>query len=250
MAKHKTIIITGGSRGIGRAVALLAGQRGWSVAVNYQRDERSAAEVVQQIITAGGRAEAIKGDVQDPADMAGLFERAEAAFGRVDGLVANAGVTAPLSKLADMDIERIERLIGVNLMGAIICAREAARRFGRPKAEAAGAIVFLSSAAARLGSANEFVDYAATKGAIDTLTKGLSIELAAENIRVNAVRPGLIATEMHASGGVPDRAERLGRNVPMGRPGRADEVAQAIIWLLSDEASYVTGAVLDVTGGR
>lgn len=247
----KTILITGASRGIGRATAIAASARGWSVGVNYARDEQAALEVVKTIAGAGGRAVALKGDVSNEDDVAGMFEALANALGPVTDVVVNAGIVAPTAKLADMDVERMRRIFEVNTLGACITAREAARRLSTDRGGAGGSIVFVSSAAARLGSANLYVDYAASKGAIDTLTRGLSIELATEGVRVNAIRPGLIETDIHASGGEPDRAHTLGATAPMGRAGRPEEVASAIVWLLDDDAaSYVTGAILDVSGGR
>ncbi len=247
----KAILITGGSRGIGRAAAVMAGRRGWSVAVNYVGNEAAAADTVAQVTAAGGRAVAVRGDVAVEADVLAMFDATQNAFGPLDGLVNNAGIVALGQKLADMPAERLKRVFDTNVFGAYLCAREAARRMSRSAGGRGGAIVNLSSAAARLGSPNEYVDYAGSKAAIDAMTIGLSKELGPEGIRVNAIRPGLIDTEIHASSGSPDRAYRLASQVPMGRPGTADEVAQTIIWLLDETTSgYVNGAIIDVTGGR
>ncbi|MGD0723276.1 MAG: SDR family oxidoreductase [Roseiarcus sp.] len=246
----RTILITGASRGIGRAAALLAGRRGWSVGVTYRDDEASAAAVVEAIERTGGRAVALRGDVAVEADVLAMFEGAVRALGELDGVVANAGIVAPSARLVDMSVERMRRVFEVNILGAYVCAREAARRLSRSRGGRGGSIVLVSSAAARLGSPDLYVDYPGSKGAIDTLTLGLSKELGPEGVRVNAVRPGLIETDIHASGGEPDRARTLGATAPLGRPGRPEEIAEAIVWLLSDAASYTTGALLDVAGGR
>ena len=201
------------------------------------------------IVAAGGKAKAIQGDVANEADVIAMFKQTEE-LGPLDGLVVNAGIVAPASKLMDIDTERLKRMFDVNILGAYVCAREGVRRMARSRGGKGGSIVILSSAAARLGGPSEYVDYAGSKGAMDTLTIGLSKEVGPEGIRVNAVRPGLIETDIHASGGQPDRAQRLGVTAPLGRPGTADEVGESIVWLLSDAASYVTGALLDVTGGR
>lgn len=245
----KTILITGASRGIGRAAAILAGQKGWSVGVNYIGNKAAADDVVAAVMAAGGKAKAIQGDVANEADVIAMFRQTEE-LGPLDGLVVNAGIVAPASKLMDIDTERLKRMFDVNILGAYICAREGVRRMARSRGGKGGSIVILSSAAARLGGPSEYVDYAGSKGAMDTLTIGLSKEVGPEGIRVNAIRPGLIETDIHASGGQPDRAQRLGVTAPLGRPGTADEVGESIVWLLSDAASYVTGALLDVTGGR
>ena len=246
----KTILITGGSRGIGQATALLAAARGWSVAVNFVRDEVAAGQTVTAVEAAGGRAIAVQGDVSIERDVVELFDAAEAALGPLDGVVNNAGIVAPASTLAEMSAARLERMFTVNVFGAYLCAREAARRLAANGRESGGSIVNVSSAAARLGAPNEYVDYAGSKAAVDTMTIGLAKELGPLGVRVNAVRPGLIETDIHASGGQPDRAQRLGATTPLGRSGQPSEVAEAIIWLLSDASSYVTGALLDVAAGR
>jgi NAD(P)-dependent dehydrogenase (short-subunit alcohol dehydrogenase family) len=228
----KTILITGASRGIGRAAAIAACARGWAVGVNYAADETAALEVVEKIARAGGRAVAVRGDVSVEDDVVAMFEGTQRALGPISGVVVNAGIVAPTAKLVDMSVERMRRVFEVNVLGAYITAREAARRMSKSRGGAGGAIVLISSAAARLGSANLYVDYAGSKGAIDTLTHGLAAELAPEGIRVNGIRPGLIETDIHASGGEPDRAFTLGATAPMGRPGKPEEVAAAIAWLL------------------
>lgn len=250
MDEAKAILITGASRGIGRAAALLASARGWSVGVNYARDEAAAHEVVEEIARAGGKAVALRGDVSNEEDVASMFDGATRALGPLSGVVANAGIVAPAARLADMSAERMRRVLEVNVLGAFLTAREAARRLSTSLGGDGGSLVLISSAAARLGSPGLYVDYASSKGAIDALTLGLSKELAGEGVRVNAVRPGLVDTDIHASGGEPDRAFRLGATTPMGRPGKPEEVAEAIVWLLDDASSYVTGALLDVAGGR
>ncbi|MGP8439880.1 SDR family oxidoreductase [Paraburkholderia fungorum] len=246
----KAVLITGGSRGIGRATARLLGARGWSVGVNYAQNIAAARETVADVERAGGQALAIGGDVASEAEVIAMFDALQQKFGRLDALVNNAGIVAPSSQLADMDLARLKRMFDVNVLGAYLCAREAARRMSTARGGAGGVIVNISSAAARLGSPNEYIDYAGSKGAVDTLTIGLAKELGPQGVRVNAVRPGLIDTDIHASGGKPERAAQLGATTPLGRPGSADEVAESIVWLLSDAASYVTGALLDVTGGR
>jgi NAD(P)-dependent dehydrogenase (short-subunit alcohol dehydrogenase family) len=246
----KRILVTGGSRGIGRAVALRAAALGWSVAVGFREDRAAAEAIVASVEAAGGRAVALAGDVTVEPDVIATFDGAEAALGRLDGVVVNAGVVGPSLQLADMGTERLQRTIDVNVVGALLCAREAARRLAVSRGGAGGSIVLVSSAAARLGSPNEYVDYAASKGAVDTLCIGLAPELAADGVRVNAVRPGVIETEIHARAGQPDRAQRLASQIPIGRPGTPAEVAEAIVWLLGDAASYTTGALLDVAGGR
>ena len=246
----KVILITGGSRGIGRATAVLAGSRGWKIGVNFAGDAEAARRTVADVKNAGGQATPIRGDVSREDEVIAMFDAVQRAFGALDGLVNNAGIVAPALPLAEMSAERLARVFAVNVYGAYLCAREAARRMSTGRGGGGGAVVNVSSAAARLGSPNEYVDYAGSKGAIDTMTTGLSKELGSQGIRVNAVRPGLIDTEIHASGGRPDRAATLGVTTPLGRAGAADEVAEAIVWLLSDAASYVSGALLDVSGGR
>jgi NAD(P)-dependent dehydrogenase (short-subunit alcohol dehydrogenase family) len=241
------LVITGGSRGIGAATARLAAQRGWDVCVGYRRDGEAARAVVADCRARGAGALAVPVDVAVEADVVNLFTRAEAELGPVRGLVNNAGIVASRSRVADLDAARIERMLAVNVLGALLAAREAVRRM---TASGGGAIVNVSSRAAALGSAGEYVDYAASKAAVDTMTVGLAREVAADGIRVNAVRPGLIDTDIHASGGQPDRLARMAPTVPMRRAGQADEVAAAILWLLSAEASYVTATLLDVSGGR
>ena len=246
----KALLVTGASRGIGRACALLAGRNGWAVGVNYREDAKAADAVVEAIVKGGGRSVALKGDVAVEADVLGMFDAATKALGPLIAVIANAGIVAPTAKLAEMSVERMRRVFEVNVLGAYLTAREATRRMSKSFGGAGGSIVMMSSAAARLGSPNLYVDYAGSKGAIDTLTLGLAKELGAEGVRVNAIRPGLIDTDIHASGGEPDRARILGATAPMGRPGTAEEIAEAAVWLISDAASYVTGALLDVAGGR
>jgi NAD(P)-dependent dehydrogenase (short-subunit alcohol dehydrogenase family) len=246
----KNVLITGGSRGIGRATALLCAKNGWPVSLNYVQDEKAAAATVSAVEAAGGKARSIKADVVVESEVIALFDAAEKAFGKLDGVVINAGIVAPSLQLADMSAERLHKMFEVNVFGAYLCARECARRMSTDRGGRGGSVVLVSSAASRLGSPFEFVDYAGSKGAIDTLAIGLAKELGKQGVRVNAVRPGLIDTEIHASAGQPDRAHRLGSAAPLGRAGRAEEVAAAIVWLLSDAASYTTGALLDVAGGR
>ena len=243
-------LITGASRGIGAATALLAARQGWDVAVNYSANEGAARKVVQAVQALGRRAIAVQADVADEAQVLAMFARVDAELGRITALVNNAGVVDRAQRLQDMDLARWRRMFDINVIGSFICAREAVRRMSTAEGGAGGSIVNVSSRAACLGSANQYVDYAAAKAAIDTMTLGLSHEVASQGIRVNAVRPGLIETDIHASGGQPDRIARLASGVPMGRGGTANEVAEAICWLMSDKSSYSTGAIIDVSGGR
>jgi NAD(P)-dependent dehydrogenase (short-subunit alcohol dehydrogenase family) len=247
---NRVLLVTGGSRGIGAACARLAARQGWDVAVNYSRDAAAATAVVQQVQAEGRRALALQADVADEAQVLAMFAAVDAQLGPLAGLVNNAGVVDMAQRVDEMSLARLQRMFGINVIGSMLCAREAVRRMSTRHGGAGGAIVNLSSAAARLGSPGQYVDYAAAKGAIDSFTLGLAREVGAEGVRVNAVRPGLIETDIHASGGQPDRARQLAPQVPMQRTGSADEVAAAVVWLLSDAASYTTGAVLDVTGGR
>jgi len=244
------VLITGGSRGIGAATALLAAQHGYAVAVNYAHNSLAADEVVRQIRASGGTAITVQADVAVEAQVMAMFDKVDAKLGTLTCLVNNAGVVDATARLDAMDGVRLQRMFATNVLGSLVCAREAVKRMSTRHGGAGGSIVNLSSAAARTGGAGQYVDYAASKGAIDTFTVGLAREVATEGIRVNAVRPGIIDTEIHASGGQPDRARQMAPQVPMQRAGTALEVAQAILWLMSDAASYTTGAVVDVTGGR
>ena len=246
----KSILITGASRGIGRATAIVAARLGWRIGINYAGDVAAAQATLAAVRAAGSDGALVRGDVASEADVITLFDATIKAFGRLDGLVNNAGIIASHSKLADMDLARMRRVFDVNVLGAYLCAREAARRMGRSRGGQGGSIVNLSSVAARLGAPGEYLDYAGSKGAVDTLTIGLAKELAPDGIRVNAVRPGIIETDIHASGGKPQRAAQLGPSVPIGRAGTAEEVGEVIVWLMSDAASYVVGAIVDVAGGR
>ena len=246
----KVLLVTGGSRGIGAATARLAAAQGWAVAVNYTANSLAADEVVRAIRATGGTAMAVQADVADEAQVLRMFEHIDAKFGRLTGLVNNAGVVDRGQPVAEHSVARWRRMFDINVIGSLLCAREAVRRMGTAYGGAGGSIVNLSSAAARLGSPNEYVDYAAAKAAIDAFTIGLAKEVAPQGIRVNAVRPGLIDTEIHASGGRPNRVEELKAGVPLGRGGTADEVAEVIVWLLSEAASYTTMSLIDVSGAR
>ncbi|MDO9298208.1 SDR family oxidoreductase [Bradyrhizobium sp.] len=245
----RVVIITGGSRGIGRATAIAAAARGFRVVVGYASNEAAARQVVAAIEGRNGKAIAVKCDVGDEHDILAMFKAADG-FGTLGALVNNAGIVGTTSRVDEMSAERIQRMMAVNVTGSILCAREAVKRMSTRHGGQGGVIVNLSSVAAKLGSPNTYVDYAASKGAIDSFTIGLGHEVAGEGIRVAAIRPGLIDTEIHASGGDPDRAHRLATGVPMKRVGTSDEIASAIVWLMSDDASYVTSAILDVSGGR
>jgi NAD(P)-dependent dehydrogenase (short-subunit alcohol dehydrogenase family) len=245
----KVVVITGGSRGIGRATTVAAAARGFRIVVGYASNEAAANAVVAEIAGRNGKAIAVKCDVALESDILALFEAADR-FGTLGALVNNAGIVGPSQRVEDMPAERIQRMMAVNVTGSILCAREAVKRMSTRNGGKGGVIVNLSSVAAKLGSPNTYVDYAASKGAIDSFTVGLGYEVAGEGIRVAAIRPGLIDTDIHASGGEPDRAHRLAHMVPMKRVGTADEIANAIVWLMSDDASYVTSAILDVSGGR
>ena len=247
---QQVLLITGGSRGIGAATALLAAQRGFAVAVNYAANSLAADEVVRGIRAGGGTAIAVQADVGDEAQVLAMFAHVDAKLGRLTALVNNAGVVDMRSRVDEMSVARLERMFRINVIGSFVCAREAVRRMSTRHGGSGGTIVNVSSAAARLGSPGQYVDYAASKGAIDTFTVGLAKEVADEGIRVNAVRPGLIETDIHASGGMPERAAALAPTVPMKRTGTPEEIAGAIVWLLSPEASYTTAALLDVAGGR
>ncbi|MBA2352061.1 MAG: SDR family oxidoreductase [Burkholderiales bacterium] len=244
------ILITGGSGGIGAATAFLAARRGYTVCINYLRNRGAAEALVEQIRRDGGDAIAIGADISLEADVQRLFETIDESLGRITALVNNAGILEAQMRVEEMDADRLRRIFATNVIGSFLCARQAVRRMSAKHGGAGGAIVNVSSAASRIGAPGEYVDYAASKGAIDTMTVGLAREVAAEGIRVNAVRPGLIYTDIHASGGEPQRIDRLKDSIPMRRGGWPDEVANAILWLLSDQASYVNGAIVDVTGGR
>ena len=250
MDKQQVVLVTGGGRGIGAATALLAARQGWAVAVNYASNAAAAESVVQQIRAAGGRAVALQADVAIEAQIVRLFQQVDAQLGPLAALVNNAGVVDVAARVDGMDAARLARMFNVNVIGSFLCAREAVKRMSTRYGGAGGSIVNLGSAAARIGSPGQYVDYAATKAAIDTFTLGLAKEVATEGIRVNAVRPGIIATEIHASGGQPNRANEVAPQVPMQRPGTADEVAQAVWWLMSGASSYTTGSLIDVAGGR
>jgi NAD(P)-dependent dehydrogenase (short-subunit alcohol dehydrogenase family) len=247
---HGVALITGASRGIGAATAKLAAARGFAVCVNYARDEAAARGVVAAIERAGGRALALQADVARESEVVRLFAECDAKLGRVSALVNNAGVCAVQARVDAMDEERLRWVLGVNVVGPFLCAREALKRMSTRHGGSGGAIVNLSSGASRLGSPHEFVDYAASKGALDTFTLGLAREVASESVRVNAVRAGLVVTDIHASTGEPRRPDRIAPTIPMQRAGTPEEIAEAVVWLLSPAASYVTGALLDVTGGR
>ena len=244
------VLITGGSRGIGAATALLAARKGYAVAVNYTSNSLAADEVVRQIRDGGGSAITVQADVAVESQVLAMFDKIDAKLGPLSSLVNNAGVVDVACRVDTMTVERLQRMFTTNIIGSFVCAREAVKRMSTRHGGSGGSIVNVSSAASRVGSPGQYVDYAASKGAIDTFTLGLAKEVAAEGIRVNAVRPGIIATDIHARGGEPDRAQRLATQLPMQRPGTALEVAQAIVWLMGVDASYTTGALLDVSGGR
>jgi len=247
---NRVAIITGGGRGIGAATARMLAQRGYDLCINYRQDRSAAEQLVTELAALGVRALAVQADIAVEGEVVRLFQQVDRELGLIGALVNNAGMLLPQMKLEQMSAERINRIFATNVTGTFLCCREAVRRMARSQGGRGGAIVNVSSVAARLGSPNEYIDYAASKGAIDTLTRGLSVEVAAEGIRVNCVRPGFIDTRMHADGGEPDRIARVSPNIPMRRGGQPEEVATAIAWLLSDEASYITGTFVDVAGGR
>ena len=248
--RRGVVLVTGAGRGIGAACARLAARRGWDVVVNYARDAAAADRVAADVKAAGARVLQVQADVADEAQVLAMYARIDREWGRLDALVNNAGVVDVAARVDAMDMARLRRMFDVNVLGSMVCAREAVRRMSRRHGGGGGVIVNLSSAAARLGSPGQYVDYAAAKGAIDAFTLGLAREVAGEGIRVNAVRPGIIETDIHASGGQPDRARQMAPQVPMQRAGSAGEVAEAVLWLMSPASSYTTGSVLDVTGGR
>ncbi|OWV90823.1 sugar dehydrogenase [Rhizobium sp. R72] len=250
MTERPVLLVTGGSRGIGAAVCRLAARQGWNVAVNYAANRAAADAIVSEVKAEGGDAIAIKGDVGSAQDIVSMFQTVEKHFGRLDGLVNNAGIVDAQQRVDEMSVERLERMMRINVTGSILCAAEAVRRMSSRHGGNGGAIVNISSMAAVLGSASQYVDYAASKAAIDTFTVGLSREVANEGVRVNAIRPGVIDTDIHASGGLPNRARDLAPSIPMQRPGTAEEIADAVLYLLSPTASYITGAILNVSGGR
>lgn len=246
----RVMLITGASRGIGAATARLAARQGYALCLNYHQREDAANQVLEQIRAAGVSAITVKADVADEDQVLAMFDVIDREFGRLDVLVNNAGMLEQQMRLEKMDAARWTRVLGANVIGSFLCAREAIKRMSTKQGGRGGSIINLSSIAARLGAPGEYIDYAAAKGAIDSMTLGLAKEVAGEGIRVNAVRPGVIHTDIHASGGEPDRIERVKASVPMGRGGQAEEIAEAILWLASEQASYTTGALLDVSGGR
>ena len=247
---RRRLLVTGAGRGIGRAVALMAARRGWDLALNYARDAAAAERTAAEVRAEGAQALLLPADVADDAAVVAMFAALDAAWGGLDGLVNNAGIVDVAQRVDEYSAERVQRMFAINVFGSFSCAREAVRRMSTRHGGRGGAIVNIGSVASKLGSAGQYVDYAAAKGAIDVFTVGLSREVAAEGVRVNCVRPGITDTEIHASGGQPERARQLAPMIPMQRPGTADEIAEAVLWLLSDAAAYTTGALLDVTGGR
>ncbi|MEM7182456.1 MAG: glucose 1-dehydrogenase [Spirochaetota bacterium] len=246
----KVMLITGASRGIGAAIAELASQKGYAVAINYRNNHKQAEELCSKIKSQGGKAITVQGDVSIESDVLRIFSETLTAFGSLHSLVNNAGIIAPLARLEDFDRARLARIFAVNVIGSFLCAKQAVKHMSLLHGGKGGSIINISSIASRLGSPNEFIDYAATKGAIDTMTIGLAKEVATEGIRVNAVRPGLIETDMHADTGDAERAEKLKKSIPLKRIGLPEEIARSVIWLDSEAASYVTGSILDVSGGR